>query len=107
LTMENAERDTAALDQYLADNCNGIDEGGFCEVFHDAKERGNPGDQPVCLEPDHISGDCDCDPTPLNVQRTIQNVFRDRSSRTAMFRVIHMTDGLGRSLQHGRLLQPF
>lgn len=105
--MKNAKKDSAPLDKYLADNCNGINEEDLCDVLYEAKECRNPGAHPVCLEPDHITGDCDCNPDPRDVEQAIERVVRDRSSRTVFSRVIVMADDLKRSLQHRRLLQPF
>jgi predicted RNase H-like nuclease (RuvC/YqgF family) len=106
--MKNTQRDTAPLDKYLEDNCNGLDEGDICDVLHDAKERRNPGAHPVCLEPDHVMGDCECDPSPADVKKAIEKVTRrDRFARTVLLRALTMTEHLGRDLHHRRLLQLF
>jgi chromosome segregation ATPase len=104
-SLREAMGDATALDKYLAENAGGVVEDDIRNALFDAKDNRNPSAHPVCLEPDHTDGECECDPTPDEVLAAIHKVTPDRDAKIIMSWVASMTDSLKRELQHRRLLQ--
>lgn len=105
--LRKAMGDARALDKYLEENINELEEEAISDVLYFAKERRNPSTHPVCLEPDHITGDCECDPSPDEVLEAINLVTRDRAQKSIMSWVVTMTDSLKHELKHRRLLETY